>query len=103
MLARVEEGEKAPLLVARALLPFLQTCIRRLQVILLQYVCLLLVRLCGEDKVLGYDGKLVQDQDVRGVRCGYVSYAECFWWVLKWIDLLLWSGAGKIRQGLLRQ
>jgi len=97
MLPRVEEGEKAPLLaVACALLPLLQASIGRLQVILLEHMRLLLIRLGGEDEVFGYDGEFVQYEDVGGVPGGDVCNAECFWRVFERINLLLRRGTWEI-------
>ena len=67
VVTRVEEGEQTPLLAM--LRPRLQTRVRRLQIILLQHVCLLLVCLRREDEVACDDGELVEDEEVRW-RCG---------------------------------
>jgi hypothetical protein len=53
MFARVEEGKQAPLLAF--VMPCFQASIRRFQIILLQHMSLLLVRLGGKNKVFGND------------------------------------------------
>jgi len=57
---------------------------------------LLLIRLGGEDEVLGYNGEFVQYEDVGGVPGGDVCNAERFWGVFERINLLLRRGTWEI-------
>lgn len=74
----VEERKQTLLLatVCCALLPCAQASVRRLQIILLQDVCLLLVRLSREDEVLGDDGEFVEHEQMRWVCGGDVDDVE---------------------------
>jgi hypothetical protein len=89
VLARVEEGKQALLLAATSVLPCLQASVRRLEIILLQRMCLLLVGIGGENEVLGDYWELVQDQQVAWVGRGDVGDVECCWRVLEGIGFLL--------------
>lgn len=71
VVARVEKRKQTLLLAVR--FPCLQASICRLQIILLQDVCLLLVRFRGEDEVFGDDGEFVEDEEVRWRGCGDVD------------------------------
>lgn len=57
MLARVEEGKQTLLLAS--VLPYFQASVCHVQIILFQYMRLLLVGLRGKDEVFGNDRELV--------------------------------------------
>ena len=85
VVTRVEEGEQTPLLAI--LRPRLQTRVRRLQIILLQHVCLLLVCLSREDEVACDDGELVEDEEVRWRRGGDVDDVQVWRRVVEGIEV----------------
>ena len=46
--------------------------------------------------MLGYNGELIQDEEVGGV-CGRdVDEVQCFWRIFEWIDLLLRCSTRKV-------
>ena len=72
--ARVEKRKQSLLLAGFccALAPGFQAGVCRLQIILFQNVCLLLVCFCCEDEVFRDYGKLVQHEEVCWCGGGYV-------------------------------
>jgi hypothetical protein len=83
----VEESKQSPLLAV--VLPCLQASIRRLQVILLENVRLLLVRLRGKNEVSRDDGEFVEDQQMTWVRSGDIDNVEVGRGVVKRIEVFL--------------
>jgi hypothetical protein len=87
VVSRVEESKQSPLLAV--VLPCPQARIRRLQIILLENVRLLLIRLRGKDEVSSDDGKFVEDQQMTWARSGDVDNVEVGRGVVKRIEVLL--------------
>ena len=103
VVAGVEEGQKTLLVAARVCLPCLQDGVGRLQIVLFEHMCLLLVGFCRQDEVLGYYGVLVQDEEVSWVGGWYVSQVEGWWGVLERVDLLFGRRILELRNGFLRE
>ena len=97
VITRVEEGEQTPLLVI--LRPHLQTRVRRLQIILVQHVCLLLVCLSREDEVACDDGELVEDEEVRWRRGGNVDDVQVWRRVVEGIEVFFGRRRGRFEFG----
>jgi len=101
VVAGVEEGEETLLVAARVCLPCLQDGVGRLQIVLFEHMCLLLVGFCRQDEVLGYYGVLVEDEEMGWVGGWYVGQVEGGWGVLERVDLLFGRRILELRNGFL--
>lgn len=101
VIPRVEKSKQTPLLAVGAPRP--QASIRRLQIILLQDVCLLLVRLGREDEVARDDGEFVEHQEVRWRLRGDVDDVEVRRRVGEGVEVFFgcWRGGFEFREGFL--
>jgi hypothetical protein len=88
VLPTIEEREQASRVTIRSLAaPFFQTLIRKVQVVLLKFMCLLLVAFRRKYEMICNDWILIEHNDMRGITSRHTCDQEIFWGIFERVNL----------------